>query len=114
MKFMYKVSLPPFSREDVQLAVLHSVDGLENAKMMRTGYAIEYDVVKPYQLRPSLETKLISGLFTAGQMNGNISGYKKRAEQGLMVNQRRRLSQREEAFVMKRTEGYIGVMIITE
>ncbi|GEL66542.1 tRNA uridine-5-carboxymethylaminomethyl(34) synthesis enzyme MnmG [Marinilactibacillus psychrotolerans] len=97
--------------EDVQLAVLHSVDGLENAKMMRTGYAIEYDVVKPYQLRPSLETKLISGLFTAGQMNGT-SGYEEAGGQGLMAGiNAARLVQGEEPFVMKRNEGYIGVMI---
>ncbi|MFL2098932.1 tRNA uridine-5-carboxymethylaminomethyl(34) synthesis enzyme MnmG [Marinilactibacillus psychrotolerans] len=97
--------------EDVQLAVLHSVDGLENAKMMRTGYAIEYDVVKPYQLRPSLETKLISGLFTAGQMNGT-SGYEEAGGQGLMAGiNAARLVQGEETFVMKRNEGYIGVMI---
>lgn len=97
--------------EDVQLAVLHSVEGLENAKMMRTGYAIEYDVVKPYQLRPSLETKLISGLFTAGQMNGT-SGYEEAGGQGLMAGiNAARLVQGEEPFVMKRNEGYIGVMI---
>ncbi|WP_225742861.1 tRNA uridine-5-carboxymethylaminomethyl(34) synthesis enzyme MnmG [Marinilactibacillus sp. Marseille-P9653] len=97
--------------EDVQLAVLHSVEGLENAKMMRTGYAIEYDVVKPYQLRPSLETKMISGLFTAGQMNGT-SGYEEAGGQGLMAGiNAARLVQGEEPFVMKRNEGYIGVMI---
>ncbi|WP_080145935.1 tRNA uridine-5-carboxymethylaminomethyl(34) synthesis enzyme MnmG [Marinilactibacillus piezotolerans] len=97
--------------EDVQLAVLHSVEGLENAKMMRTGYAIEYDVVKPYQLRPSLETKMISGLFTAGQMNGT-SGYEEAGGQGLIAGiNAARLVQGEEPFVMKRNEGYIGVMI---
>ena len=97
--------------EDVQLAVLRSVEGLENAKMMRTGYAIEYDVVKPYQLRPSLETKMISGLFTAGQMNGT-SGYEEAGGQGLMAGiNAARLVQGEEPFVMKRNEGYIGVMI---
>ena len=79
--------------------------------MMRTGYAIEYDVVKPYQLRPSLETKLISGLFTAGQMNGT-SGYEEAGGQGLMAGiNAARLVQGEEPFVMKRNEGYIGVMI---
>ncbi|EXJ24271.1 tRNA uridine 5-carboxymethylaminomethyl modification enzyme GidA [Alkalibacterium sp. AK22] len=97
--------------EDVQLAVLRSVEGLENAQMMRTGYAIEYDVVKPYQLRPSLETKLISGLFTAGQMNGT-SGYEEAGGQGLIAGiNAARLVKGEEPFVLKRNEAYIGVMI---
>lgn len=97
--------------EDVQLNVLRSIEGLENAKMMRTGYAIEYDVVKPYQLRPSLETKLIEGLFTAGQMNGT-SGYEEAAGQGIMAGINAALKvQGKEPFIMKRDEGYIGVMI---
>lgn len=97
--------------EDVQLNVLHSVAGLENAKMMRTGYAIEYDVVVPHQLRPSLETKLVDGLFTAGQMNGT-SGYEEAGGQGIIagINAARKI-RGEEPFVMKRNEGYIGVMI---
>ena len=97
--------------EDVQLSVLQSIEGLENARMMRTGYAIEYDVVKPYQLRPSLETKLISGLFTAGQMNGT-SGYEEAGGQGLMAGlNAARLTRGEEPIVLKRDEAYIGVMI---
>ncbi len=97
--------------EDVQLAVVRSVEGLENAQMMRTGYAIEYDVVKPYQLRPSLETKLIGGLFTAGQMNGT-SGYEEAGGQGLIAGiNAARLIKGEEAYVPKRSEAYIGVMI---
>lgn len=97
--------------EDVQLAVVRSVEGLENAQMMRTGYAIEYDVVKPYQLRPSLETKLIGGLFTAGQMNGT-SGYEEAGGQGLIAGiNAARLIKGEEAYVPKRNEAYIGVMI---
>ncbi|GEK90805.1 tRNA uridine-5-carboxymethylaminomethyl(34) synthesis enzyme MnmG [Alkalibacterium kapii] len=97
--------------EDVQLSVLRSVDGLENAQMMRTGYAIEYDVVKPYQLRPSLETKLINGLFTAGQMNGT-SGYEEAGGQGLVAGiNAARLVKGEEPIVLKRNEAYIGVMI---
>lgn len=97
--------------EDVQLGVLRTVPGLENVEMMRTGYAIEYDVVTPHQLRPSLETKLVKGLFTAGQMNGT-SGYEEAAGQGLMagINAVRSLND-EEPFVMKRDESYIGVMI---
>ncbi|WP_277631008.1 tRNA uridine-5-carboxymethylaminomethyl(34) synthesis enzyme MnmG [Atopococcus tabaci] len=97
--------------EDVQLNVLRSIEGLENAKMMRTGYAIEYDVVKPYQLRPSLETKLIDGLFTAGQMNGT-SGYEEAAGQGIMAGINAALKvQGKDPFIMKRDQGYIGVMI---
>ncbi|MCC5890818.1 MAG: tRNA uridine-5-carboxymethylaminomethyl(34) synthesis enzyme MnmG [Alkalibacterium sp.] len=97
--------------EDVQLSVLRSVEGLENAQMMRTGYAIEYDVVKPYQLRPSLETKKVSGLFTAGQMNGT-SGYEEAGGQGLIAGiNAARLVKGEEAYVPKRNEAYMGVMI---
>lgn len=97
--------------EDVQLSVLRSIEGLENAQMMRTGYAIEYDVVKPYQLRPSLETKLVEGLFTAGQMNGT-SGYEEAGGQGLVAGiNAARLVKGDEALVLKRDEAYIGVMI---
>lgn len=97
--------------EDVQLQVLHSIDGLENAKMMRTGYAIEYDVIKPHQLRPSLETKLVKNLFTAGQMNGT-SGYEEAAGQGIIAGINAALSvQEKEPLVLKRSDGYIGVMI---
>ncbi|MEL1196124.1 FAD-dependent oxidoreductase, partial [Staphylococcus epidermidis] len=67
--------------EEVQQEMVHSIDGLEHAEMMRPGYAIEYDVVSPYQLRPTLETKLIKGLYTAGQTNGT-SGYEEAAGQG--------------------------------
>lgn len=97
--------------EDVQLGVLKTIPGLENVEMMRTGYAIEYDVVTPHQLRPSLETKLIDGLFTAGQMNGT-SGYEEAGGQGLVagINAVRKI-RGEEPFVMKRDESYIGVMI---
>ncbi|MGP6140342.1 tRNA uridine-5-carboxymethylaminomethyl(34) synthesis enzyme MnmG [Jeotgalibaca sp. A127] len=97
--------------EEVQEAVLHSIAGLENAKMMRTGYAIEYDVVKPHQLRPSLETKVIKNLFTAGQMNGT-SGYEEAAGQGLIAGINAALTvQGKEPLVLKRSDGYIGVMI---
>ncbi len=70
--------------EEIQLKILHSVPGLEKAQMMRTGYAIEYDAIEPSQLKPSLETKLIEGLFTAGQINGT-SGYEEAAAQGIMA-----------------------------
>lgn len=97
--------------EDVQEEIIHSIVGLENARMMRTGYAIEYDVVTPYQLRPSLETKKVNNLFTAGQMNGT-SGYEEAAGQGVMAGINAALKvQGKEPLVLKRSEGYIGVMI---
>ena len=97
--------------EDVQFDLVKSIPGLENAKMMRPGYAIEYDAVMPHQLRPTLETKLISGLFTAGQTNGT-SGYEEAAGQGLVAGINAALKiQGKEPFIMKRSDGYIGVMI---
>ncbi len=108
---VYVQGLSTSMPEEVQLKMLHSVQGLEKAEMMRTGYAIEYDVVKPHQLRPSLETKIIEGLFTAGQTNGT-SGYEEAAGQGLMAGINAALKvQGKDPFVMKRSEGYIGVMI---
>lgn len=97
--------------EDVQLRILRSITGLENVEMMRTGYAIEYDAVVPTQLWPSLETKRISGLFTAGQINGT-SGYEEAAGQGIMagINAARKV-QGKEAVILARSEGYIGVLI---
>ena len=73
--------------EDVQKDLVHSIAGLENAQMMRTGYAIEYDMVLPHQLRATLETKKISGLFTAGQTNGT-SGYEEAAGQGIVADRK--------------------------
>ena len=97
--------------EDVQMDVLHSVVGLENAQMMRTGYAIEYDVVVPHQLRPTLETKKIENLYTAGQTNGT-SGYEEAASQGLIAGINAALKiQGKKPLVLKRSDGYIGVMI---
>ncbi|KFN89133.1 tRNA uridine-5-carboxymethylaminomethyl(34) synthesis enzyme MnmG [Tetragenococcus muriaticus] len=97
--------------EGVQNDVLHSIEGLEKAEMMRTGYAIEYDVVLPYQLRPTLETKVIDNLFTAGQTNGT-SGYEEAAGQGLIAGINASLKiQEKDPFIMKRSDGYIGVMI---
>ncbi|MGX7417200.1 tRNA uridine-5-carboxymethylaminomethyl(34) synthesis enzyme MnmG [Carnobacterium gallinarum] len=108
---VYVQGLSTSMPEDVQLEMIRSVVGLEKAEMMRTGYAIEYDVVVPYQLRPSLETKLVENLFTAGQMNGT-SGYEEAAGQGLMAGINAALkNQGREPFIMKRSEGYIGVMI---
>lgn len=97
--------------EDVQVDLLRSIAGLENVEMMRTGYAIEYDVVVPHQLRPTLETKLIENLYTAGQTNGT-SGYEEAAGQGLIAGINAGLKiQGKEPLILKRSDGYIGVMI---
>ena len=97
--------------EEIQQKIVHSIKGLENAEMMRPGYAIEYDVVAPYQLHPTLETKIIKNLYTAGQTNGS-SGYEEAAGQGLIagINAGLRV-QGKEPFVLKRSDAYIGVMI---
>ncbi|MDG7949236.1 tRNA uridine-5-carboxymethylaminomethyl(34) synthesis enzyme MnmG [Streptococcus pneumoniae] len=97
--------------EDVQRDLVHSIKGLENAEMMRTGYAIEYDMVLPHQLRATLETKKISGLFTAGQTNGT-SGYEEAAGQGIIagINAALKIQDKPE-LILKRSDGYIGVMI---
>lgn len=108
---MYVQGLSTSMPEDVQVAMLRSIEGLETAELMRPGYAIEYDVVVPHQLTLSLETKLVKGLFTAGQMNGT-SGYEEAAGQGLMAGINAALKvQGKDPFIMKRSEGYIGVMI---
>ncbi|KPA70423.1 tRNA uridine 5-carboxymethylaminomethyl modification protein, partial [Streptococcus suis] len=97
--------------EDVQQDLIHSIKGLENAQMMRTGYAIEYDMVMPHQLRATLETKKISGLFTAGQTNGT-SGYEEAAGQGIVAGINAALKvQGKPELILKRSDGYIGVMI---
>ncbi|HEU9647312.1 TPA: tRNA uridine-5-carboxymethylaminomethyl(34) synthesis enzyme MnmG [Streptococcus pneumoniae] len=97
--------------EDVQRDLVHSIKGLENAEMMRTGYAIEYDMILPHQLRATLETKKISGLFTAGQTNGT-SGYEEAAGQGIIagINAALKIQDKPE-LILKRSDGYIGVMI---
>ena len=97
--------------EDVQHEMIHSVAGLENAEVMRSGYAIEYDVVVPHQLRPTLETMKIAGLYTAGQTNGT-SGYEEAACQGLIAGINASLKiQGKEPLVLKRSDAYIGVLI---
>lgn len=97
--------------EDVQNEMIRSVKGLENARIMRSGYAIEYDVVRPNQLKVTLETKKIENLYTAGQTNGT-SGYEEAAGQGLYAGINSVLKIRgEEPFIVGRDQGYIGVMI---
>lgn len=97
--------------EEVQQKILHSIKGLEDAQMMRPGYAIEYDVVSPYQLRPTLETKPLKNLFTAGQTNGT-SGYEEAAGQGLLAGINAGLrALGKPGFTLKRSDAYIGVMV---
>ena len=97
--------------EEVQNKIVHSIKGLEHAELMRPGYAIEYDVVAPYQLHPTLETKIVKNLYTAGQTNGS-SGYEEAAGQGLIAGINAGLrAQGKKPFVLKRSDAYIGVMI---
>lgn len=103
----FSTSLP----EDVQFRALSSVAGFENVKFFRPGYAIEYDYFPPTQLRHTLETKIIEGLYFAGQINGT-TGYEEAASQGLMAGINASLKvQEKEPFTLKRNEAYIGVLI---
>lgn len=103
----FSTSLP----EDVQIKMLRTIPGLENVEIMRTGYAIEYDYLVPTQLKLSLETKSINGLFSAGQINGT-SGYEEAAAQGIIAGINAALYVKEkEPFILKRSEAYIGVLI---
>ena len=108
---MYVGGMSSSLPEDVQYAMYRSVPGLENAKIVRNAYAIEYDCIDARQLKPTLEFKNIEGLFSGGQFNGS-SGYEEAAAQGLIagINAARKL-QGEEGIVIDRSQGYIGVLI---
>ena len=96
---------------DVQEKMVHSLPGLENARILKYAYAIEYDAINPLQLKPSLETKVIENMFTAGQINGT-SGYEEAAGQGLIagINAVKKIKN-QDPLVLKRNESYIGVLI---
>ena len=113
-KSMDTIYLQGFSTSmpvDVQEQMVHSLPGLQNAKIEKYAYAIEYDAVDPLQMKPSMENKIIENLFTAGQINGT-SGYEEAAGQGLMagINACLKIDQKP-PFILKRDEAYIGVMI---
>ncbi len=103
----FSTSLP----SEIQLEALHKIKGLEDAEMIRPGYAVEYDFFPPHQVDSTLETKLIKGLYFTGQINGT-SGYEEAAAQGLIagINAALKIQERKE-FVLKRSEAYIGVLI---
>ena len=108
---MYLDGLSSSMPEDVQYRMVHSIPGLENAKIVRPAYAIEYDCISATDLKPSLEFKAVDGLFSAGQLNGS-SGYEEAGAQGLIagINAARKLSDKE-PIVLSRSDGYIGVLI---
>lgn len=103
----FSTSMP----KEIQDLMVHSLPGLENAKILKYGYAIEYDAIYPTQLDPSLETKVLKNLFTAGQINGT-SGYEEAAAQGLMAGINASLKlEKKNPLILKRNDAYIGVLI---
>ncbi len=108
---MYIAGMSSSMPEDVQFEMYRSVPGLENAKIVRNAYAIEYDCINPMQLKPSLEFKKVEGLFAGGQFNGS-SGYEEAAAQGLIagINAARKILEKE-PLILDRSEAYIGVLI---
>jgi tRNA uridine 5-carboxymethylaminomethyl modification enzyme len=108
---LYVAGLSTSLPEEIQLQFFKSIPGLEKVRILRPGYAIEYDYIRPYQLSLSLEVKAWPGLFTAGQLNGT-SGYEEAAGQGLLAGINAALKALgREAFMLKRSEGYLGVMV---
>lgn len=108
---IYVAGLSTSMPEDVQYDILRSIPGLENVNLLRPGYAIEYDYVKPHQLSLSLEVRKLPGLFTAGQLNGT-SGYEEAAAQGLLAGINAALKVKEmDPFIIRRSDGYLGVLV---
>ena len=108
---MYVQGMSTSLPEDVQIEMLQTIPGLENVKIMRTAYAIEYDSIDPLQLNPTLELKFIKGLFFAGQVNGS-SGYEEAAAQGIIAGiNAAQFIKGKEYLVLSRSEAYIGVLI---